>query len=172
MRKKTYIVTVLIAAAAVLVSVSGVYAQEEKPEDLVQKEDRQGREKRHLTKEELLKLKQENPEKFNELVSKKREQVRQRLEQIKQNDPEKYQKILDGVKQKRQERLEKLKNENPDKYNQVMERTQKLQELRNLRKEDPEKFKEYLDNHPGLKQRLEDLQKRRQEVPQANNGAQ
>lgn len=94
--------------------------------------------KNRQRRKKLERLKQENPEKFRELMD-------QRLEKLKERDPEKYARMKEKMQQRQKnqrnwrqmrrkdpekfqarmkEHLEKLKEEDPEKYEQVMKRLQ------------------------------------------------
>lgn len=137
-------------------------------------------------KEELLKLKDKDPEKFKALVGKRQEQLRQRLQYLKQADPEKYQRVMQQIRQRRlaslyqlrkenpekfkelmqqrkeniRQRLEDLKARDPEKYQRIVRHREQVQHLMWLKKEDPAAFREYLNNHPGLRDRLENIRGR------------
>jgi len=51
-----------------------------------------------------------------------------------------------------------------------MQQRQKLNELKKLHRDDPEKFKEYMNNHPQLRQRLEDIRQRRENLRDIKTG--
>jgi hypothetical protein len=132
-------------------------------------------------KAELLKLKQENPEKFKEVIQEKRAAIKERLEHLKETDPERYQALMQKIKEKKLERLQKLRKENPKefkrlvearkekfqdrlkvlkekdpkKYQKIMALKQELPKLKEMRKNNPEEFKAYLGKHPKLKERLD-----------------
>jgi len=94
------------------------------------------------SREELMKLKQENPEKFKQIIAERRQRIKERLEYLKQTDPERYKSIREKIRERRRQRLEKLKNENPEKYKEVMERHKQRMEdrLQKLKAEDPQKY--------------------------------
>lgn len=109
--------------------------------------------------EELLKLKNENPAKFKQVIEERRRQAKNKLEQIKQTDPERYQRVMEKVRDKRLQDLKKLKQENPEKFRELMEKRKEiaLERLNKLRTENPDEFKGYLKNHPGLVERLRNI---------------
>lgn len=166
----------------------GISKQEEMPGKGLRKGWQEGKHK-GWDKEKLLKLKTEDPEKFQEVVKEKREHLKERLKYLKENNPQKHQEIMQKIRrhhmarmqnlrsenpekfkeviQRRktafQERLQKLKTENPERYAQIMQHRQHLQELKRLRKEDPEKFHEYLKNHPRLREHFKNIHDRRKD---------
>jgi len=153
----------------------GISEKEETPGEGLRKGWEVGKYK-GWNKEDLLKLKKENPERFKETVKEKTEQIRKRLEELKQGDPERYHRVMQKVRQRRlvglerlrkedpekfkglmqkrrenfQQRLEKLKTENPEEYKRIMEHKKKMQEMRRLRKGYPRRFQEDLEENPGL----------------------
>jgi DNA anti-recombination protein RmuC len=135
---------------------------------------------RGFTKEDLLRLKKENPEKFQETVRQIRKRIVERLERLKQTDPQRYNRIMQGIRQrqvqnlarlkkenpekfqeiikKRQEairqRLEKMKTENPKEYQRSVQRIKQIQGVRRFRRENPAAFNRFLKNHPVIRRRL------------------
>jgi hypothetical protein len=132
-------------------------------------------------KTELLKLKQENPEKFKEAMQEKRASIKERLKHLKETDPERYQALTQRIREKKLDRLQKLRKENPEEfkrlvearkekfqerlkvlkekdpkeYQKIMALKQELPKLKEMRRNNPEEFKAYLEKHPKLKEHLE-----------------
>src|SRR3989338_1490888 len=76
--------------------------------------------------EELKKLKQENPEKFRELIKERKGKIKEKLQELKERDPEKYEEVRERAFEKRRAKLEELKRENPEKFRSE-EHTSELQ---------------------------------------------
>lgn len=132
-------------------------------------------------KEEFLKLKQEDPQKFEELMQQRQEKLKERLAYLKDSDPERYHRVmrrlrgqrfarLEGLKESDPQKfkelmsqrrksmqgcLEALKKEDPQKYEQIMQHKKKLEELRGLGEKDTQAFQEYLKEHPRHQNRFE-----------------
>src|SRR3989338_3980700 len=65
-------------------------------------------------REEMLKLRKENPGKFKERWQAKQEKIKSRLEELKQTDPEKYERVLHRLKEKRQAMKDKFRDRKED----------------------------------------------------------
>jgi hypothetical protein len=125
-------------------------------------------------------LRQEDPEKFREMVRERAQDLRGKLQDLKEKDPQKYEQVVAKIRRMKIERLRRLKTEDPEKFRQIVERRrehveerlgrlketdpqkyekvvafrQKLGHLKELREKDPEAFREFLEKHPRLKERL------------------
>jgi len=102
---------------------------------------------------ELRKLKEENPEKFKQLVEERKAKLKEKLETLKKENPEKYEELKEKIKHRRQERLQRLREENPEKFREVMENKRK--KLEELKATDPQKYEQVLKNHPRLAEKME-----------------
>lgn len=146
----------------------------------ISRPDRPNPGQRRFTKEDLLQLKKEDPEKFQEVVRQIRKRIEGRLERLKQADPEKYNKVMQSIRQRQsqnlarlrkedpekfkeiirnkqesiRQRLEKMKTENPQEYQRTVQRIKQIQGLRRLRRENPAAFNRFLKNHPVIQRRL------------------
>lgn len=140
--------------------------------------------KRKWTKQDLLKLKQDDPERFNALVGEWKKKIYKQLMFIKQTDPQRYNRIVQSLTRKRlqnlvklrkddpekfkglikskheaiKQRLERMKYDNPEQYQRVVNYAGKLRQLNRMRKENPEEFRKFLEEHPALRKQLIRLQ--------------
>ena len=112
-------------------------------------------ERREALKERLTYLKEHDPQRYHQLMQKIRERRLAQLRRLKQEDPEKFKQIVQARKKRAEQYLKRLKKEDPEKYKQMMQQRQEFQELRRLKREDPEKFKESLNKHPRWRRRFE-----------------
>jgi len=121
---------------------------------------------KRMNKEELLKLKKENPEKFKALMRERREQAHKRLEALKQSDPERYRKVMSRIHQRRIERMERLKKENPGKFKELMEKRKASIEARleKLKTEDPQKYQRIMERRKKM-QEFREHKKQQQGMP-------
>jgi len=136
------------------------------------------------TKQDLLKLKQTDPERFKALVSGWKKRIYKQLMYIKQTDPQRYNRIVQSLTRKRLQnlaklrkddpekfkeliknrqeaikmRLERMKSENPEQYQRVVSYAGKLRQLNRMRKENPKEFQKFMEEHPALRKRLMRLQ--------------
>ncbi len=134
-------------------------------------------------KDKMQKLKQEDPDRFQELAGRRREEIEKRLAALKEEDPERYEQLRSRIDERRrmnmenlkkndpmkyrqtvtrrkemvQERLKYIKKEDPERYKKISEGMREIKEFQHLRREDPQKAVEYLSDHPRLKDRVEDF---------------
>ena len=139
---------------------------------------------KNWTKQDLIKLRTEDPERFNALVGEWKKKIYKRLMYLKQTDPQRYNKITQSIMRKRlqnlaklrkndpekfreiinkkheaiKERLGRMKYENPEKYQRIVSYANKLRQLNQLRKENPEAFRKFMAEHPALREQLMRLQ--------------
>lgn len=179
-------VALLINAVVCSYSYAGVPAPEKKrgiEERNVSKKDSFVGHK-SWTKQDLLKLKQDDPERFNALVGEWKKKIYKQLMYIKQTDPQRYNRIVQSLSRKRlqnlaklrkdepgkfkeliknrhkaiKQRIERMKYENPEEYQCVINYARKLRQLNQMRKENPKEFQKFLEEHPVLRKRLMRLQ--------------
>jgi len=105
------------------------------------------------TKEEWLKLKENNPEEFKKLLQQRLGDIRQRLEQLKKSDPAKYQRIMQHIRQRRIVALRKLQKANPDKFKEILEKRKDVfqEKLEKLKADNPEKYRKVMERIENLK---------------------
>lgn len=111
-------------------------------------------------KEDLVKLKKEDPEKFKELVKSKVKEKREYLRNLKESDPEKYKEVVSQAREKIKQRLQKLKEENPEKFEKIMQHRQQMRKkrLQQICESNPEKCAEIKQRRQEyLRQRLAEL---------------
>lgn len=190
---KLTLAAVIVISACIFPEVGftqgDVLAANSPQEKTVKQGERQGPVKglsKKWSKEELLKLKKDNPAEFRKIVQEHQEQIKQRLKSLKQNNPQRYSKLMQLIRRARianlqklrkedpekfkqtvgdyrakvMERLQNLKTEDPRKYEHIMQQIGKIKELMRLRRDNPAKFREYIKNHPELRQRLESVRNR------------
>jgi len=125
---------------------------------------------------QILRLRQEDPEKFNKLLGDRKGQLREKLTKFKETDPQRYERISQGITAGQVERLDSLRQQNPQGFKQAMHRHKgrmeqhlealkardpefyqeiishqdDLEKLRQLHREDPKQARQYLEEHPEL----------------------
>lgn len=136
------------------------------------------------TKQDLIDLKEKDPERFGALANQWKNKVAKQLEYIKYTDPKKYAKIMQYITMKRlknlirlrkedpakfrdliakrrekiKQQLQYLKNNNPVQYQRIVNHIHKLQALNQLRKNNPKEFQKFLEQYPVLRKQLFRLQ--------------
>ncbi len=116
----------------------------------------------------LKKLKQENPDEFNKLMSERKKKIDEQMKELKKKDPQKYQEIMRNMQQRQNAELKRLRQENPEQFYKIMEN--KRQGLLELEKNDPKKFEELIKANPKLKERLKNRWDRPSEDPGLHTG--
>ena len=76
----------------------------------------------------LKELKEENPEKFKQVVENRKNVLENRLQKIKENNPEKFKEIVQKRKTNQAKRLQHLKKTNPEKYKAVLKKNLRLRD--------------------------------------------
>ncbi|MBL7070172.1 MAG: hypothetical protein ISS27_01715 [Candidatus Omnitrophica bacterium] len=127
-------------------------------------------------KEQILRLRQEDPEKFNKFLGQRKGQLREKLTKLKEMNPQRYERISQGITAGQVERLDSLRQQNPqgfkqaihkhkgrmeqhlealkvrdpEFYQQIISHQDDLKKLRQLHREDPKQARQYLEEHPEL----------------------
>ena len=112
--------------------------------------------------EQLKKLKQENPEEFQRVVSQRKEKIKERLKDLKEKDPERFEEVKTRMIDHRREKLRRLRREDPEKFHEIMEN--RAEKLKELKEKNPERYREFIKNHPGVADRLENRRDHREDV--------
>ncbi len=176
-------ITVLIMATFVGVTSRGValaeegqsesdpgkhYGQVERPEGAPDQGLHRGREQgqgeggQHRPNYEKLKrLKEENPEAFQQKMSERKAEIKEKLQELKEKDPEKFKEMKEQMIQRRREELKRLREENPEKFQEIMEN--RMQKLQGLKQSDPERYEELVKKHPRIADKMEDRADRRED---------
>lgn len=156
-RKRLILVSALILTSCGL--IGNAFTEESAQPIVQQKENIKGKEvckgkPEYRCKEEMLRLKAENPEEFRKVIKEKKEQIKQRLAELKQADPEKYQRVVKRLKQKCRARLTRLKQQNPQRFKEVITMRQQLfnQHLEELKAQDPGKYQRLMECRKSLQE--------------------
>ncbi len=138
-------------------------------------------------KEQVLRLRQEDPEKFNKILGQRKGQLREKLTKLKDTDPQRYERISQGITSGQVERLDSLRKQNPqgfkqamgrhkgrmaqhlealkvkdpEFYQQVIAHQDDLKKLRQLHREDPGQARQYLEENPELSDLWEQIRRMR-----------
>ena len=112
-------------------------------------------------REQILRLRQEDPEKFNQFVSRRKGQLRDRISKLKETDPQRYERIRQRTGEGQMARLDSLRDQNPQGFRQAMHKHQgRLQQhLEALKVGDPELYQQITEHQDGLR-RLRQLHNR------------
>ena len=103
-------------------------------------------------KQELMRLKSDDPEKFKEAIGARRKALIEDFRRLKEADPDKYLELKEQYHSQRVERLRSLKKEDPEAFKKMMERRRQniQQRLEFLREKDPEKYQQIIEQHKML----------------------
>lgn len=118
--------------------------------------------------ERLSELKKTDPEKFEQVMQKRRRIHRERLKYLRKNNPERFREVVQKRREVLENKLEELKENNPQKYHQIMKR--RKEHLKQLKHRDPVKYKKFLEKHPHMADRLEDIRDRREGLRDRREG--
>jgi hypothetical protein len=93
-------------------------------------------------RESLLRLKQQDPEKFNKVIEERRQSVQERLEYLRQHNPKEYERAQAQIRNKRRQRLERLRAQDPEAFEKTLEkrRARFRERLEKAKKENPEQY--------------------------------
>ncbi|MDO9465616.1 MAG: hypothetical protein Q7J67_10030 [bacterium] len=89
--------------------------------------------------EQLKKLREENPEKFQQLMKKRRAKLKEKLAYLKEHDPEKFAQLQNKFQNARTKRLKELKHTDPEAFRKEID---KLKQLKNNIEKNIEKLEE------------------------------
>jgi hypothetical protein len=91
-------------------------------------------------------LRESDPEEFKEVVRNAQQRIRERMETLREKDPEKFEEIITRARNRRRQHLEALCKEDPEKCKELKEqRLQRIRDmLRDLKEEDPESYEKII----------------------------
>ena len=116
------------------------------------------------SKDSLINLKQDDPQKFNEVMKQKRDHFKD----LRQSNPERYQKIMEQIRQRKEARLERIKQDNPERYNKIMEqhraRLDHREDVRDRREDVRDKREDVGDRRENVRDHKEDVKDKRDDV--------
>ncbi|MBU0477101.1 hypothetical protein KKC91_00820 [bacterium] len=93
--------------------------------------------------DQLKRLREENPEKFQQIMKKRGSNLREKLGYLKEHDPEKFTQLQKKFQDARMKRLKELKNTDPEAFNKEID---KLKQLKNNIEKNIEKLEEESEN--------------------------
>ena len=122
--------------------------------------------RKNKLKERLTYLKENNPEKFQALMKQRQANQKKKLKHLRRTDPEKFKEVVEKRRDILENRLEKIKENNPEKFKEIVQKRKANQakRLQHLKKADPQRYKEVLKKHPRLRDCVEDIHDRREDV--------
>lgn len=103
--------------------------------------------------EQLRRLREENPEKYQEVVKKRREVLRERLRKLRREDPERFKEIVNKRRERIKNRLERLRREDPERFKEMVEKRKTMlnQRLERIKRENPERFERIMKRREEYK---------------------
>lgn len=109
--------------------------------------------RKNKLKKRLTYLKKNNPKKFQAFMKQRRINQKKKLEYLRRTDPEKFKEVVQKRKAVLEDRLEKIKENNPQKYKKIVQKRKvnQARRLQHLKKTNPEKYRAVLKKHHYLK---------------------
>lgn len=101
--------------------------------------------------EQWKKLKENNPQEFQALVSRRKEEIRRHLETLETQDPDRYENLKKDFLVKRREKIREMQQRNPEQFRQRVEGR-----LERFKERNPEQFNKFRERHPRLAMRFEE----------------
>ena len=123
-------------------------------------------------KKRLAYLKENNPEKFKALMKQRQVNQEKKLEYLRRTNPEEFKQVVENRKNVLENRLQKMKENNPEKFKEIVQKrkTNQVRHLQHLKKTNPEKYKAFLKKNPRLRDHAEDVRDKREDFRGKTSG--
>ncbi len=117
--------------------------------------------------QQLERLKTENPSEYQAAIAQKRTTFRERMMALRSQDPVRFGAFLDRQAEDRHRRMQFLKQNHPQEFRRFM--AARMERFERLSAENPEAAENFLANHPGVRDRIEQFKLKREEFAQGRH---